>query len=123
MKVNQLNKFLRSDFNIKMDEFKIFERQGREKFSEYIIIYTTFNKFEDVTPENIIDQFTENIISPRVSEVKKYLEKKFEDEWPEYRFQQRDCSFKSNHLNDKNIFIQYEKKKGSLSLDAIIVSK
>ncbi len=106
------------------DDFYFISRQGKEPFIYFEIGYTTFSKMKSSSTKDIVDQFSESVLSKNKAGVRKHIENRCEEEWPKYNFEWKQDAYQSNEIDRKNIYVLINEipiKKSSI--DIIIIRK
>ena len=112
----------------KIEDLFMLSLLGKKPLSEYSVVYTAFNTLENPTPENILSQFTETIISKNFYGVKEYIQQKIKINFPEYIFQFERMrgynQWQSNEVEEKNILILCEEiPANKKTIDVIVLSE
>ncbi|MBU2612350.1 MAG: hypothetical protein KKB62_01365 [Nanoarchaeota archaeon] len=106
-----------------LSDFIVLDCFGHGIFREYKIDYTTFKqKSNPQEDEKILDQFIEKVFSRHDSGVRKYIEERTVEEFPNHQFEWDKNSYLSRPYKGKEIYISFE-KIGKLEFDAFIFNK
>lgn len=95
-----------------------------ERLIEYSITYTTYSKMKNVTPENILSQYQEKVISPKGEGINDCIKNYCKENFPEYKFEEKQSRYgkvyQSNEINKENVHIIIEEVR-RISIDTIVV--